>query len=81
MNPQHIKLSIPLTFNQVVEIVKQLSPQDKIKLKEVLQETEEINDSEIPEEHKNIVRQRVRASQKDPSRILNWNEAKHKLKV
>lgn len=81
MNAQNIKLSIPLTFNQVVEIVKQLSPKDKLKLKEVLQETEEIGDSEIPEEHKNIVRQRIRSSQKDPARILNWNEAKHKLKV
>jgi DNA repair protein RadC len=36
---------------------------------------------DIPEEHKNIVRQRMEASEKDPSRLLNWDDAKHKLKL
>jgi hypothetical protein len=36
---------------------------------------------DIPEEHKNIVRERMKASQADPSRLLNWENAKHRLKV
>jgi hypothetical protein len=40
----------------------------------------EENDMEIPEEHKNIVRQRIKASEADPSRLLNWDEVKHKMK-
>jgi hypothetical protein len=81
MNTQHIKLNVPLTFNQMVDIVRQLSPQEKLKLKKVLQESQDMDEYDIPEEHKNIVRERMKASQEDPSRLLNWEEAKHKLKV
>jgi hypothetical protein len=34
----------------------------------------------ISEEHKNIVRKRIEASEKDPSRRLDWDEVKHKVK-
>lgn len=80
MNSQHIKLNVPLSFNQVLDIVRQLTPKEKIELKEMLKnELQEIDD--IPEEHKNIVRERLKASQENPSRLLNWDEAKRKLKV
>lgn len=81
MSTQNIQLNVPLSFNQVVDIVLQLSAKDKIKLKKVLEEAADIDDYEIPEEHKNIVRQRIKASETNPSRLLNWDEAKHKLKV
>lgn len=74
----NINLNIPLNFNQVVDIVKQLSPKEKAKLKEVLDNKSEID---ISEEHKNIVRQRMKASEADPSRLLNWDEVKHKIKL
>jgi hypothetical protein len=74
----NINLNIPLNFNQVVDIVKQLTPKEKTKLKEVLESEQEID---IPEKHKNIVRQRMKASEADPSRLLNWNEVKHKIKL
>jgi hypothetical protein len=35
---------------------------------------------EIPEEYKNIVRERIKASDADPSRLLDWDKAKHQLK-
>lgn len=35
----------------------------------------------IPEEHKNIVRQRIKASEADPSRLLNWDEVKDQFKL
>ncbi len=36
---------------------------------------------EIPEEHKNIVRERIKRSEQDPSRLLNWDEVKHKIEL
>ena len=39
-----------------------------------------IEDFEFPEEQKQIVRQRIKASETDPSRLLNWDEVKHKIK-
>jgi hypothetical protein len=81
MSTHPIHLNIPLSFDQLVQIVQQLSPKDKIKLHEVLLETLNTEDFEIPEEHKKIVRQRIEASKSDPSRRLRWEEAKLKLKV
>jgi putative addiction module component (TIGR02574 family) len=81
MNTQHVNLNIPLTFNQVIDIVKQLSPKERTKLQEVLMEAENNDEYEIPEEHKNIVRQRTKASQADPSRLLSWDEVKHNINV
>ena len=40
-------------------------------------ETEEFS---IPEEHKNIVRKRIEASKNDPSRLLDWEKVKNKIK-
>jgi len=31
----------------------------------------------IPEEHKNIVRQRIRESNKNPERLLDWDDIKN----
>jgi len=74
----NINLNIPLNFNQVVDIVRQLSPKEKAKLKEVLESEHEID---ISEEHQNIVRQRMKSSKTDPSRLLKWDEVKHKIKL
>lgn len=41
-------------------------------------ESEEIS---IPEEHKNIVRNRIEASKKDPTRLLDWEKAKSEIKL
>jgi len=35
----------------------------------------------VPEEHKNIVRQRIKASKEDPSRLLNWDEVKNQFNL
>jgi hypothetical protein len=72
----NISLNILLKFNQVVDIVKQLSPQDKNKLIKVLESEQEID---IPEKHKDIVRQRISASDVDPTRLLNWDEVKQRI--
>jgi len=35
---------------------------------------------DIPEEQKNKVRERMKKSQSDPSRLLKWDEVKKKIK-
>lgn len=72
---QQISLNIPLDFNQLVNIVRQLPPKEKLKLSVILLEEQEIL---IPEEHKDIVRQRIKASEQDPSRLLKWDDVKQK---
>ncbi len=54
-----------------VELLKSIS---------FVKEIETIEDFEIPEEQKQIVRRRTKASEVDPSRLLNWDEVKHKIK-
>lgn len=39
------------------------------------------NDMVIPEEHKKIVRGRIKKSEKAPSRLRKWNDVKHKIKL
>jgi hypothetical protein len=41
--------------------------------------TVEEEDIVIPEEHKNIVRERIKASESDPSRLMDWDKAKQQL--
>jgi hypothetical protein len=79
MQTEHnIKLNIPLNFNQVLDIVRQLSPKDKLRLQNVLENEQP---ADIPEDHKNIVRQRIKASKSNPSSLLNWDEEKHKINL
>jgi hypothetical protein len=66
MNTQHVQLKIPLSFKQVVNIVKQLSPSEKQLLSEVLWAEQNIDDTEIPEEHKQIVRERIKKYKDNP---------------
>ena len=44
MDTQNININLPLNFNQLIEMVKQLPLNKKLELKEVL--TEEINDND-----------------------------------
>jgi hypothetical protein len=77
MGKQHIQLNIPLNFNQVVDIVKQLSPSEKQQLSEVLWSEQKIGDIEIPEEHKQIVRERI--VKYENSNYLSWDDIEQKL--
>lgn len=41
----------------------------------------EDNNISVPEEHKDIVRQRIKASNENPSRLLNWDEVKNQFNL
>jgi hypothetical protein len=36
---------------------------------------------DIPEEHKEIVRQRIEASKKNPERLLDWEEVQNEFQL
>jgi hypothetical protein len=49
------------SFKQLIQDVKKLSPVQKLKLNDVIWES----DISIPEEHKTIVRERIKLADKD----------------
>ncbi len=79
MAAQHGQLNISLSFKQVVDIVKQLSPSEKQMLSEVLWMEQDIDDIVIPEEHKQIVRERIKKYENSPDSYLSWNDIERKM--
>ncbi|MBW6535335.1 MAG: addiction module protein [Mariniphaga sp.] len=79
MNTQHVQLKIPLSFKQVVDIVKQLSPSEKQLLSEVLWTEQNMDDIVIPEEHKQIVRERIKKYKNNPGSYLSWDDIERKI--
>lgn len=71
-----LHLNVNLSFQQLLEVVKQLSPAEKLQLNDAI--WEEV--SEIPLEHQKIVLERKQKSKIDPSRMLDWEVALKKLK-
>ena len=74
MNSLH--LNIDLNFQQLLEIVKQLSPIEKVKLNEFLWN----EDTEIPLKHQELVLSRIKKSKENPARLLDWDQAQKTLK-
>jgi hypothetical protein len=67
----NVNINPELNFSQLVEAVKQLSPEEKLKLNDVLW-----NESiEIPEEHQALVLGRIEKAKQHPERLLDWDEA------
>ena len=79
MNAQHIQLNVPLSFTQVINIVRQLSATEKRQLSEVLLDEQNIDDMFIPEEHKQIVLERIRKYENNPGSYLSWDDIEHKM--
>ena len=71
-----IHLNMNFNFQQIVDMVKQLSPTEKLKLNDVIW----TDDIDIPEEHKKIVLERVKKSKQNPSRMLDWDTVSRKLR-
>lgn len=70
-----IQLNINLTFNQLVEAVKQLSPNEKLMLNNVIWD----ESMEIPLEQQALVLQRKQDSQENPDNMLDWKSASKTL--
>lgn len=71
---------LPLNFKQLFELVRQLPDKEKQQLIGLLkQEREET--TPIPEEHKKLVRQRIKHYAKHPEELLDWDTAKKRFKL
>lgn len=70
-----IQLNINLTFNQLLEAVKQLSPNEKLMLNNVIWD----ESMEIPLEQQAFVLQRKQDSQENPENMLDWKSASKTL--
>jgi len=79
MGIQHIQMDAPISFMQVVDIVRQLSPTDKQKLGKILLNEQNIDDLVIPEEHKLTVRERIKKYENSPDCYLSWDDIESKM--
>lgn len=69
-------IAVELSFRQLVDAVKQLSPSEKLELNEVMWS----EDMSIPLEHQNIVNERISEYKTNPEILLDWNVASKDLK-
>ncbi len=81
MNTQHIQLKVPLSVDQLIDIVRQLSPKEKQKLSSILWDETMEEEIFIPEDHKNIVRQRLKRMEESPETSLSWEDIEGKIKL
>lgn len=79
MNTQRVQLNIPLSFKQVVDIVKQLSPSEKQQLSEVLLTEKDFDDIVIPEGNKQVVQERIKKYETSPDSYLSWDDIERKM--
>ena len=63
------KINIQVNFNQIVEAVKQLTPEERLILNEVIWN----EDTPIPIEHQQLVMKRVQEAKKHPETMLDWD--------
>lgn len=70
-----LSLKVDLNFQQLLEVVKQLSPSEKLKLNEAIWDS----DTDIPMEHQQLVNDRIEKSKSNPNRMLDWEEVSKKL--
>jgi hypothetical protein len=70
-----LSLKVDLNFQQLLDVVKQLSPSEKLKLNEVIWD----DDTDIPMEHQQLVNDRIQKSKANPNRMLDWDEVSKKL--
>ncbi len=65
-----LQLKVNLSFQELAALVKQLSPDEKLKLNDVIWE----EDMDIPTQHQKLVLQRIDKARKNPNRMMNWDK-------
>lgn len=74
MNNLH--LNIDLSFQQLIQVVKQLSPSEKLILNDAIWN----EGMDIPIEHQKLVLERIRKAKTNPSNMLDWDAVSKSLK-
>jgi hypothetical protein len=65
-----------VSFQELMNAVKQLSAEEKNQLNEVLWS----EDMAVPSEHQSLVNERIKKSTQTPERIVDWNSASKTLR-
>lgn len=73
---ENLHLNINLSIQQLVDVVKQLSPDEKLILNEAIWS----EGMDIPQEHQELVMDRIKNARQNPDTMLDWDEASKKLK-
>ena len=81
MNTHQIQSNVPLNFTQLLDITRQLSPKEKIRLGSVLWDETNETEINIPEAHKQEVRRRIKEMEEHPENRLTWEEIEAKLRL
>lgn len=81
MSTQHFQLNVPLSLNQIIDIVRQLSPKEKLQLSGVLWDEIPETEIDIPEEHKQIVKRRLIRMEDHPESCLSWEDLESKIRL
>ena len=71
-----INVNIDLSFQQLVDAVKKLTPKEKLLLNDVLWK----ESMEIPAEHQALVSARIKMAKQNPERLMDWDEVSKNLK-
>jgi putative addiction module component (TIGR02574 family) len=79
MSTQHFQLNVPLSLTQVIDLVRQLSPKEKLQLSSILWDETEETEIDIPDEHKKIVEQRLQQMESHPESCLTWEDIESKI--
>jgi hypothetical protein len=67
-------IAIELSLSQLKDVVKKLSPTEKLELNEMIW-----NDITIPVEHQRLVNERIKKAQESPQELLDWEIASKTL--
>ena len=81
MNTHSIQLEVPLSFNQLIGLVRQLSPKEKVQLGRILWDETDEQDIDIPVEHQQIVMQRLQRMREHPESCLSWEDIENSINL
>lgn len=81
MSTQNFQLNVPLSLDQIIAIVRQLSPNEKLQLSGVLWDETAETEINIPEEHQQMVNQRLKRMEDHPESCLSWEDIESKIRL
>ncbi|GAB6012649.1 addiction module protein [Viscerimonas tarda] len=81
MNAPSIQLNVPLNFNQLLSLVKQLSTRDKLKLESLIWEETDESEIEIPATQQKMVSARLQEMNKNPQSCKSWGDIERNLRL
>ena len=70
-------IAVELSFGKLKDVVKKLSPAEKLELSDAIWAEDMMN---MPPEHQNIVNERIEEYKANPGILLDWNVASKNLK-